>query len=453
MAPHAKRHQDHPSLAEKTFVIDNGAYSIKAGFSSENPDPKDCQIIPNCIARSRDKKVYIGSQLSKCRDPGEMVFKRPIEKGFIVDWAEEKAIWDNSFFEATAPLKCDPHETNLILAEAPNCPTTLQVQCDQMVFEEFEFPSYYRCTGPSLNPYNDIPHLLGDTTEESKLPQLPAECLLLIDSGYSHTTVTPLVHGRPVQHAVRRLDVGGKFLTNFLKEMISTQYYDLRDDTVTVNELKEGVCYVSQNFKHDLNHTWKQGPKQRRLIDYSIVVDWVLPDYEKTLHGYSMPHDPKIPLKNRDLPTGESVLPMANERFQIPELLFNPRDAGLTEGGLPDVVMQSLEQLPKGLWQPMLGNIVLVGGSSKFEGMRERLEAEVQMGTPDNLRVRVAVHPDAEKATWLGGARMAQDQDLMKRLCVTREEYLENGHTLNHHWTNRQLQARANAVGTAFLGA
>jgi len=38
--------------------------------------------------------------------------------------------------------QCDPHETNLILTEAPNVFPALQTNCDQIVFEEFEFASY-----------------------------------------------------------------------------------------------------------------------------------------------------------------------------------------------------------------------------------------------------------------------------------------------------------------------
>ncbi len=51
-------------------------------------------------------------------------------------------------------VKCDPKETNLILAEAPNAPTSLQTNCDQIVFEEFEFASYRRCIGenPLVQP-------------------------------------------------------------------------------------------------------------------------------------------------------------------------------------------------------------------------------------------------------------------------------------------------------------
>lgn len=42
--------------------------------------------------------------------------------------------------------KCDPHTTNLVLTEAPNTPVALQKNCDEIVFEEYEFASYSRTT-------------------------------------------------------------------------------------------------------------------------------------------------------------------------------------------------------------------------------------------------------------------------------------------------------------------
>lgn len=43
--------------------------------------------------------------------------------------------------------QCDPKTTALILTEAPNTPAVLQTNCDQMIFEEYEFDAYYRCVG------------------------------------------------------------------------------------------------------------------------------------------------------------------------------------------------------------------------------------------------------------------------------------------------------------------
>lgn len=94
------------ALAEQTLIVDNGAYSMKAGFATTSSDlEKDCYVIPNCMARSRDKRVWVGGQLENCKDFGEMAFRRPVEKGYLVSWEAEKEIWDSTFFDKNAQLK------------------------------------------------------------------------------------------------------------------------------------------------------------------------------------------------------------------------------------------------------------------------------------------------------------------------------------------------------------
>lgn len=116
------------------FVLDNGADTIKAGFGG------DCKTIPNCIARGRDRRTFIGSNLEKCRDFAGISFRRPHERGYMVSWEAEKVIWDELFED----LKVDPAYTSLVLAEPPFVPPHLQHACDQIVFEEFGFESYTR---------------------------------------------------------------------------------------------------------------------------------------------------------------------------------------------------------------------------------------------------------------------------------------------------------------------
>ena len=94
-----------PTLAPQTLVVDNGAYSIKAGFATDRPQASDCRLIPNCLARDNDKRVWVGAQLDSCRDFASMAFRRPVEKGYLVRWEVEKAIWDNAFLEKGAKLQ------------------------------------------------------------------------------------------------------------------------------------------------------------------------------------------------------------------------------------------------------------------------------------------------------------------------------------------------------------
>ena len=237
--------------------------------------------------------------------------------------------------------------------------------------------------GPSLNAYNNVPSLFSDPPRNSDAGVLPVECLLLIDSGFSHTTVTPLYKGRPVQQAIRRLDIGGKFLTNYLKELVSIRHYNMLDETHLMNEIKEAVCYVTTNFSRDLERTWKGGAGDRRKVGDdggNIIVDYVLPDYNTQKQGYTRPHDPSLVAKLKKIGAVvggsgpvEDFMTLGNERFTVPELLFNPGDVGMKQVGLPEAVMQSLSGLPPGLWPAMLANVVLVGGNTKIDGLVERL--------------------------------------------------------------------------------
>ena len=244
--------------------------------------------------------------------------------------------------------------------------------------------------GASLNAYNDIASLVGDHPHKTGVSVLPVECLLVIDSGFSHSTVTPLYNSRPIHQAIRRLDIGGKFLTNYMKEIVSIRHMDMTAETYLMNQIKEDVCYVSHDFKTDLERTWNQtsGPGRKSHGDRGPAIDYVLPDYITHMKGFARPHDPSLVAKRNKYgavlgPEGvmEHIMTLGNERFAVPELLFNPSDAGMKEAGLPETVMHSLSGLPPGLWPAMLSNVLVVGGNANMEGFTERLYVPV----PDGL--------------------------------------------------------------------
>lgn len=93
-------------IQSQTLVVDPGAYTIKAGLvpTHDAETEPECHVIPNCMARSRTKHTYIGSSLSQCNDFGEMQFKRPVERGYIVNWDLERAIFEHEFFDPKAKL-------------------------------------------------------------------------------------------------------------------------------------------------------------------------------------------------------------------------------------------------------------------------------------------------------------------------------------------------------------
>jgi actin-related protein 6 len=143
-------------LPPSTFIIDNGAYSIKAGFAPSRPltdadTLNQCRATPNSLVRTRDKRIYVASQQHDISQWSEATFRKPVERGQLVNWEAEKEIWERSFFDPKtahqALLLKDPEDTTLILTEAPNTMHSLQRNADEIIMEEWGFGGYARVVG------------------------------------------------------------------------------------------------------------------------------------------------------------------------------------------------------------------------------------------------------------------------------------------------------------------
>lgn len=143
-------------LPSSTFVLDNGAFSIKAGFAPISPSTDveslgRCKATQNSLARTRDKRTYVAAQQDNILQWSETTFRRPIERGQLVNWEAEKEIWDYSFFDEKSASKDlfikEPGNTTLILTEAPNTMQALQRNADEIIMEEWGFGGYARIVG------------------------------------------------------------------------------------------------------------------------------------------------------------------------------------------------------------------------------------------------------------------------------------------------------------------
>ena len=146
----------YPYLPAHTLVLDNGAYSMKAGFAptkatSDQERLLQCRSVPNALARARDKRTYTAAHLEHVNQWNEATFRRPVERGQLVSWEAQKEIWDHTFFdEKTAKrdlLVRQPEDTTLILTEAPNTIPSLQKNADEIIMEEWGFGGYARVAG------------------------------------------------------------------------------------------------------------------------------------------------------------------------------------------------------------------------------------------------------------------------------------------------------------------
>ena len=74
----------------------------------------------------------------------------------------------------------------------------------------------------------------------------------------------------------------------------------------------------------------------------------MLPDFTKRHKGYIIPRAEDGSLQGRKADNTEQILTMNNERFMIPEILFNPSDIGMNQAGIPEAIFQSVQACDPG---------------------------------------------------------------------------------------------------------
>ena len=331
----------------------------------------------------------------------------PFQRGYLVNWDTQRQIWDHVFNEV---LSITPSDHNLVFTEPlfnfPSIQDTLQ----EIFFEEYKFSSVLCCSAPTLSALHHT-HTHPDSL-----------CCLVVDSGYSFTHIVPYYKGRFVPEAVRRIDVGGKLLTNHLKENVSYRQLHVLDETYVMNQVKEEVCFVSQNLYGDMELAKLKGPTN------TIAREYVLPDFTSLKKGFV--RQPSHGKSGSD----EQCLRLSNERFAIPELLFHPSDIGINQMGIPEAVLHSIATTPKQMHPHLHSNIITTGGSTCFNGYQQRMYTDTRKLVPDIFNVNISHPENPVTFAWEGGAMAVRGEVSWPSQMspVSLSEYKEHGHSLCH---------------------
>ena len=182
---------------------------------------------------------------------------------------------------------------------------------------------------------------------------------LVIDSGFSSTTIVTLLNNKPVYNSIKRIDIGGKLMTNYLKDALGNQTdLDIRKDFYTVNLLKEELCFISKDFDNDMKHSKSKGENN--------MLNFILPDYRgKTIDELTK------------LPRDRYSIKVDSLRFITPELLFNPSIIGIDQGGLQEGIAQAIKECHEDFKNLLYENIILTGGNCNISNFTERLSYEL----------------------------------------------------------------------------
>lgn len=366
-------------------VIDNGSGNIKAGLAGDDA-PKS--VFPSVVAYPKyeeamvgmgHKETLVGDEAQGMR--GVMKLNYPIDHGIVNNWDDMEKIWQHTF---TSELRVDPEEHPVMLTEAPANPKANREKMTQIMFETFNVPKLYIQIQAVLSLYAS-----GRTTG------------LVVDSGDGVTHTVPIYEGYALPHAVQRLDLAGRDLTEWMMKLL-TERGEFRPVTTAEREitrdLKEKLAYVALDFKGEIE----------------AAAEGELPDLEKT---YTLPDG--------------NVITVGNERFRCPEALFDPSMIGMEQLGMHQAAYATIQDCDIDIRNDLFENVVISGGTTMFPGLSDRLQAEIQSKAPATITVEVEASEERKYSVWVGGSILSS-LSTFQQMWITREEYDDVGPGIVH---------------------
>lgn len=125
------------------------------------------------------------------------------------------------------------------------------------------------------------------------------------------------------------------------------------------------------------------------------------------------------------LPDG-NIMKIASEKFQAPEILFQPDKIGLEYPGIHEMVIDAIKKCDIDLRKTLYNSIVIAGGTTLFTGFGDRLHKSIQKLSPKDMKVTLIAPNNRKFSCWIGGATVSSLK-AFNRMWVTKKEMEEEG--------------------------
>jgi len=417
-----------------SLVIHNGSATVQAGWCDSDA-PR--AVFPNVYAKKPKSIMVMMTQTDYCvgdeaashRDFLKLMY--PVEHGIVTNWDQMEKIWRHTFYNE---LRVDPEDYPVLLTEPPLNPKASRERMVKVMFDTFGVPKLHVGMSSALALLS-----VGRSTG------------VVLDIGHTRSYALPIVESCACVGAMTTVDVGGRDLTTFLVKLMKESSYDFTTPTEIeiVEDMKRHYCYVALDFQKEMKKA---------------------NDTNKCMQYY-------------DLPNGDSF-PCNSQRFRCPEALFHPAmlknrsanapnqdaknlavatgvhwkscksiheklsaqdqpgllamDKGIlhvifrflkeNDSGISDAVVEAIESFSgkDDIKNELRKSVVIVGGSSVFPNIDERLRQELMRCGGE---WKVICPPERKYSSWIGGQLRATGKDTS---WLTKGEYKDNGPSAIH---------------------